>query len=159
MATHSSILAWRIPGTEEPGGLLSMGSHRVRHDWSDLAAAAAACSYYPDQERERDKHCRSSLLPLCIFLWKNSLPESFWFVAEEVLSCQTFYQLSATHLCTLITKAAGCKGQDSERSSTSVLGLLVSPASDCSLWAEYTAHVALFVKGLEVQENDIVCQP
>jgi len=42
MATHSSILAWRIPGTEEPGGLLSMGSHRVRHDWSDLAAAAAA---------------------------------------------------------------------------------------------------------------------
>ena len=41
MATHSSILAWRIPGTEEPGGLLSMGSHRVRHNWNDLAAAAA----------------------------------------------------------------------------------------------------------------------
>ena len=42
MATHSSVLAWRIPGTGEPGGLLSMGSHRVGHDWSDLAAAAAA---------------------------------------------------------------------------------------------------------------------
>ena len=42
MATHSSILAWRIPGTEEPGGLPSMGSHRVRHNWSDLAAAATA---------------------------------------------------------------------------------------------------------------------
>ena len=41
MATHSSILAWRIPGTGEPGGLPSMGSHRVGHDWSDLAAAAA----------------------------------------------------------------------------------------------------------------------
>ena len=40
MATHSSVLAWRIPGIAEPGGLLSMGSHRVRHDWSDLAAAA-----------------------------------------------------------------------------------------------------------------------
>ena len=40
MATHSSILAWRIPGTEEPGGLLSMGSHRVRHHPSDLAVAA-----------------------------------------------------------------------------------------------------------------------
>ena len=40
MATHSSVLAWRIPGTGEPGGLLCMGSHRVRHDWSDLAAAA-----------------------------------------------------------------------------------------------------------------------
>ena len=42
MATHSSILDWKIPGTEEPGGLPSMGSHRVGHDWSDLAAAAAA---------------------------------------------------------------------------------------------------------------------
>ena len=42
MATHSSVLAWRIPGTGEPSGLPSMGSHRVGHDWSDLAAAAAA---------------------------------------------------------------------------------------------------------------------
>ena len=42
MATHSSVLAWRIPGTGEPGGLPSMRSHRVRHDWRDLAAAAAA---------------------------------------------------------------------------------------------------------------------
>ena len=41
MATHSSVLAWRIPGTGEPGGLPSVGSHRVRHDWSNLAAAAA----------------------------------------------------------------------------------------------------------------------
>ena len=39
MATHSSVLAWRIPGTEEPGGLPSMVSHRVGHDSSDLAAA------------------------------------------------------------------------------------------------------------------------
>ena len=44
MATHSSVLAWRIPGMEEPGGLLSMGLHRVRHDWSDLAAAAGLIS-------------------------------------------------------------------------------------------------------------------
>ena len=41
MATHSSVLAWRIPGTGEPGGLPSLGLHRVRHDWSDLAVAAA----------------------------------------------------------------------------------------------------------------------
>ena len=41
MATHSSVLAWRIPGTGEPGGLPSMGSHRIGHDWRDLAAAAA----------------------------------------------------------------------------------------------------------------------
>ena len=39
MATHSSVLAWRIPGTGEPGGLPSMGLHRVGHDWSDLAVA------------------------------------------------------------------------------------------------------------------------
>ena len=44
MATHSTVLAWRIPGTGEPAGLLSMGSHRVGHDWSDLAAAAAAAA-------------------------------------------------------------------------------------------------------------------
>ena len=42
MAIHSSVLAWRIPGKGEPGGLPSMESHRVGHDWSDLAAAAAA---------------------------------------------------------------------------------------------------------------------
>ena len=42
MATHSSVLAWRIPGMVEPGGLPSMGSHRVGHNWSDLAAAAGA---------------------------------------------------------------------------------------------------------------------
>ena len=41
MATHSNVPAWRIPGMAEPGGLPSMGSHRVGHDRSDLAAAAA----------------------------------------------------------------------------------------------------------------------
>ena len=47
MATHSSVLVWRIPGTEEPGGLPPMGSHRVGHDWSVLAAAAAAAAALP----------------------------------------------------------------------------------------------------------------
>ena len=41
MAIHSSVLAWRIPGTVDPGGLLSMGSHRVGHNCSDLAVAVA----------------------------------------------------------------------------------------------------------------------
>ena len=44
MATHFSVLAWRIPGMVEPGGLPSMGSHRVRHDRGALAAAAAAAA-------------------------------------------------------------------------------------------------------------------
>ena len=46
MATHCSVLAWRIPWTEKPGGLQSMGSHRVGHDWGDLAAAAAAVLFH-----------------------------------------------------------------------------------------------------------------
>ena len=45
MATHSSVLAWRIPGTGEASGLPSLGSHRVGHDWSDAAAAAAGNLY------------------------------------------------------------------------------------------------------------------
>ena len=49
IATHSSVLAWRIPGTVEPGGLPSLGSHRVGQDWRDLAAAAVPyCNVYND---------------------------------------------------------------------------------------------------------------
>ena len=44
MATHSDVLTWRIPGMGEPGGLPSMGWHRVGHDWSDLGAAAGAAA-------------------------------------------------------------------------------------------------------------------
>ena len=53
MATHSIVLAWRIPGTGEPGGLSSMGSHRVGHDWSDLAAAAAAAATEAEDIKKR----------------------------------------------------------------------------------------------------------
>ena len=58
MATHSSVLAWRIPGMGEPGGLPSMGSHRVRHHWSGLAAGAAG---YPK-----------------VLIWLNILLSSLW---------------------------------------------------------------------------------
>ena len=51
MATHSSVLAWRITGTGEPGGLPSMGSHRVEHDWNDLAV-------FPEQLAEQTVHTR-----------------------------------------------------------------------------------------------------
>ena len=57
MATHSSDLAWRIPGKGEPGGLPSMGLHRVGHDWSDLAAAAAAARYFTEEMGKRKKQC------------------------------------------------------------------------------------------------------
>ena len=56
MATHSSTLTWRILGTGEPGGLPSMGSHRVGHDRSDLAAAAAAEELYKKDLHDPDNH-------------------------------------------------------------------------------------------------------
>ena len=56
MATHSSVLARRIPGTGEPGGLPSMGFHRVGHEGSDLAAAAAVYRYICQQTRCRIHH-------------------------------------------------------------------------------------------------------
>ena len=59
MATHSSVLAWRIPGTGEPGGLPSMGSHRVGHDWGDLAAAAASSTY----------QVLSLIIQLCLYFY------------------------------------------------------------------------------------------
>ena len=59
MATHSSVLAWRIPGTEEPGRLPSMGSHKVRHNGSNLAAAAAG-TYFKTLQIS----CISSFHPL-----------------------------------------------------------------------------------------------
>ena len=76
MATHSSVLAWRIPGTGEPGGLPSMGSHRVGHDWSDLAAAAAYLHV------DLYIHCWSYSLCLlsgrCHPLWRKFLLIVLW---------------------------------------------------------------------------------
>ena len=66
MATHSSVLAWIIPGTGEPGGLPSMGSHRVGHDWSSLAAAATLF-------RKNNGHLQTKLYlnstPACGDVW------------------------------------------------------------------------------------------
>jgi len=67
VATHSSVLAWRIPGTGEPGGLPSMGSHRVGHDWSDLAVAAAAAAAAAQPVRSRSWFTRFSQLPFSIY--------------------------------------------------------------------------------------------
>ena len=76
MAIHSSVLVWRIPGTGEPGGLLSMGSHRVGHNWSDLAAAAAVyiCPCY-SQSASPSSPTRSCLFSMSVSLflsWKQA---------------------------------------------------------------------------------------
>ena len=80
MATHSSVLAWRIPGTGEPGGLLSLGSHRVRQDWSDLAAAAAKALLKLFQKLKGRKHFLThSMRPAlpCYQSWTKILQENY----------------------------------------------------------------------------------
>ena len=76
MATHSIVLVWRIPGMGEPGGLPSMGSHRVRHDWSDLAAAAAGSS----KKQENSRKTISALLtmPKPLTVWITINFGKFW---------------------------------------------------------------------------------
>ena len=78
MATHSSVLAWRIPGTGEPAGLPSVGSHRVGHDWSDLAAAVS-----PDN---------SNAIGPRTTVWETA----HWVYCQE---CQHFQ----SHLCHLVS--------------------------------------------------------
>ena len=59
MATHSSVLAWRIPGTGEPGELPSMGSHRVGHNWSELAVAACIPWGFPGGSDGKESACNA----------------------------------------------------------------------------------------------------
>ena len=122
MATHSSVLAWRIPGTGETGGLLSMGSHRVGHDWSDLAAAAAAylllvlvhtCDYRhfsPDfviyvqkTPRYNSANIQQPLPLLYILLstrdWTKFL--GIWY--ENPLKQQTWGSMVSIHLTNMLT--------------------------------------------------------
>ena len=72
MATHSSILAWRIPWTEEPGGLQSLGSQRIGHDWSELACTHKAIN---TMESDYSPHEHGFLFKLnrgLIILWRNN---------------------------------------------------------------------------------------
>ena len=75
MATHSSVLAWRLPGTGEPGGLPSMGLHRVGHNWSDLAAAAAGDMGFPGGTSGKEPACQCRRCERCGFdPWVGKIP-------------------------------------------------------------------------------------
>ena len=92
MAIYSSVLAWRIPGTEEPGGLPSMGSNRVRHDWSDLAAAK--CSW---QHGQRSPEASFGLLGLRqrhYFADKGPSSQSYGFSSGHVWMWELDYKES-----------------------------------------------------------------
>ena len=98
MASHSSVLAWRIPGTMEPGRLLSMGSHRVGHDWCALAAVAAAA----DLCELIDYRKNSPFLPfvhfsLTHFLQNNFLSQVLVLASRKPITKLTDY--THTHSC------------------------------------------------------------
>ena len=94
MATHSSTLSWKIPGTVEPGVLPSMGSHRVRHDWSDLAAAAAAATSYKVTENLSELHS--------ITEWKIELTNNKLGYLTEEISRQTYKVKSGFSLLLMV---------------------------------------------------------
>ena len=71
MATHSSVLAWRIPRTGEPGGLPSMGSHRVGHAWSDLIAAAVAGVNPAKGKKFFENLFKTSIIAFYFFLFQS----------------------------------------------------------------------------------------
>ena len=77
-ATHSSVLAWRIPGTGEPGGLSSLGSHRVEHDWRDLAAAADSILKSRDYFANKDASSQSfGFSSGHVWMWELDYKESW----------------------------------------------------------------------------------
>ena len=79
MATHFSVLAWRMPGMGEPGGLPSMESHRVRHDWSDLVQQVISKSHYYKEDWDNYFH----KYPLRTLAKKNAQPKSW----EDFTQC------------------------------------------------------------------------
>ena len=76
-APHSSVLAWRIPGTGEPGGLPSLGSHRVRHDWSNLAVVA---EFHLEDEKVLEVNGNNCCITVSMFLipLKNDQDDKFY---------------------------------------------------------------------------------
>ena len=97
MAPYSSTLAWKIPGMGEPGGLLSLGLHRVGHDWSDLAAAAAA-------ELLSLTYVVTKQLPLnfssgCSFTFYTVVPKNYSSTSSPTLHCVHLFNLIHPNVC------------------------------------------------------------
>ena len=108
MATHSIVLAWRIPGTGEPGGLPSMGLHRVGHDWSNLAAVAAAgqcCECFTCANSfNLPKNPVKKVLLSSLYRWRDWGTASLGNLAKVMLlECKEFaFRACALKLCTML---------------------------------------------------------
>ena len=114
MATHSSVLAWRIPGKVEPDGLSSLRSHRVGHDWSDLAAVAAAAT-------SENKYCYSEL-------WKPFLETLFRIgVRPKIFDSRKFF-----HIWWMILSVFHC---------TTIFPHYVNMRSTASSWSFYANYL------------------
>ena len=84
MATHSNVLAWRIPGTGEPGGLPSLGSHRVGHNWSDIAV--------PNIAYDQEKKCKGIMAHLLLHnLRVPGTVLNIWHLKKIILFIYLFY--------------------------------------------------------------------
>ena len=107
MATHSSVLAWRLPETGEPGGLLSMGSHRVRHNWSDLAAAAAAVIWeYIHGPNIYSRELGIRNLALSMQMRKYIMGSRHWHGETSLVSFPEFSTLNLTSLSRRISSCS-----------------------------------------------------
>ena len=91
-ATHSSVLAWRIPGTGEPGGLPSMGSHRVGHDWSNLAAAAVILVVHDYRTYEGKSKCHITYsIWCCLICFRKFFPNGYFNNLQYQLPCSFYF--------------------------------------------------------------------
>ena len=97
METHSSTLAWKISWMEEPGGLPSMASHRVGHDWSDLAAAARLI--HVEVWQKTLKFCKATILQLKKkFLSLYSYALKYYDLLTILISINVYYLKNQLHL-------------------------------------------------------------
>ena len=92
MATHSSVVAGRIPGTGEPGGLLSMGLHRVGHDWSDLAASITS-------SMKLSLTFSSAPRASCAYFWHSKHPRTIHWVLGYSWLCATTTTINFRPYC------------------------------------------------------------
>ena len=118
MTTHSSVLACRIPGTGEPGGLLSIGSHRVGHDWSDLAAAGMWTNLWNHNHNQDRKHIHPPNLSFLLYLCNIFFNLLSSFISRKQLTCFLSSQISLhflefVEMDFIVCTYFGCEGVDS----------------------------------------------